>query len=162
MKNIVLIGMPGSGKSTVGVLLAKSAGMGFVDTDLMIQSVSGRLLYKIIEQDGIDAFLRQEEEVIRRMTCQNCIIATGGSVVYRSKAMEHLRSLGTIVYLKIPVSELEIRLRNIRTRGIVMRKNENINQLYRERCPLYEYYADRTVDAVGSPEDVVERLLSNF
>lgn len=162
MKNIILIGMPGSGKSTVGVLLAKSAGMGFVDTDLLIQTATGRLLYKIIEQDGIDAFLQQEEEAICRMTCQNCVIATGGSVVYSPKTMAHLTSLGTVVYLKAPISELENRLRNIRTRGVVMRKGETIDQLYEERRPLYEAYAHRTVDAVDSPESVVERLLSDL
>lgn len=162
MKNVVLIGMPGSGKSTVGVLLAKSAGMGFVDTDLLIQTATGRLLYQIIERDGIDAFLRQEEEAICRMTCQNCVIATGGSVVYSPRTMAHLSSLGKVIYLKAPVEELERRLRNIRTRGVVMGPDETIHQLYEERRPLYEKYADRTVDAVDSPEAVVERLLNDL
>ncbi len=160
MKNIVLIGMPGSGKSTVGVLLAKSAGMGFVDTDLLIQASTGRLLYKIIEEDGIGAFLKQEEASVSGMICDNCVIATGGSVVYSPRAMEHLKSLGTVVYLHVPSDKLTSRLRNIRTRGVVMRPRETLEQLYEERCPLYERYADRTVDASDFPEEVVERLLA--
>lgn len=158
MKNIILIGMPGSGKSTIGVLLAKSAGMGFVDTDLLIQASAGRLLYKIIEEQGIQSFLEKESTTVRGMICDNCVVATGGSVVYSPSAMEHLKNLGTILYLRVPLDELESRLRNIRTRGVVMGNEETLSQLYEERRPLYEKYADQTVDAVGSPEDVVERL----
>ena len=159
MKNIILIGMPGCGKSTVGVLLAKSAGMGFVDTDLLIQGAQKRLLYKIIEEDGIDFFLRKEEEAVCAMTCFNCVIATGGSVVYEENTMAHLKSLGTVIYLRTPVEELEKRLHNIRTRGVVMGKGKTVRDLFDERRPLYEKYADFTVDAAGEPEDVVEQLM---
>lgn len=159
MFNITLIGMPGSGKSTVGVLLAKSAGMGFIDTDLLIQSASGRLLYKMIEEEGIDAFLRTEERVIGGLVCDNCVIATGGSAVYGEGAMEKLSRMGLIVYLKLPCEEVEKRLRNIRTRGVAMRAGETLRQLYEERVPLYEKYAHVTVDAASDPEETVAAIL---
>ena len=159
MKNIVLIGMPGCGKSTVGVLLAKSAGMGFVDTDLLLQNTQKRLLYEILSEEGIDAFLQKEAAAVCAMECFNCVIATGGSVVYESEAMAHLKALGSVVYLRASVGELEKRLRNIRTRGVVMGKGKTVRDLYDERRPLYERYADFTVDAAGEPEDVVEQLM---
>lgn len=158
--NIILIGMPGSGKSTIGVLLAKSAGMGFIDTDLLIQSSSGRLLYKMIEEDGIEAFIRDEEQVLKTVVCDNCVIATGGSAVYGEAAMAHMAKLGRRVYLRLPCKTVEERLGNIRTRGVVMREGETVGQLYEERVPLYEKYADITVDGSGTPEEIVERVLS--
>lgn len=159
MRNIVLIGMPGSGKSTVGVLLAKSAGMGFIDTDLIIQSHTGRLLYKMIEEDGIESFIASEESAIRGLVCDNCVIATGGSAVYGGAGMEHLKSLGKIVYIRLPWETIESRLVNIRTRGVVMRPGETVKELFEERSPLYEKYADVSVDGEGLPEDVVGRIL---
>ena len=157
--NIILIGMPGSGKSTVGVLLAKTLGMGFVDTDLVIQNETGRLLYRIIEEDGITSFIRTEENVLKNLVCENCVIATGGSAVYGEEAMEHMSDLGYRVYLRLPCGKIEKRLGNIRTRGVVMRRGETIKQLYEERIPLYEKYADVTVCGDGTPEDVVFRIL---
>lgn len=159
MKNITLIGMPGSGKSTVGVLLAKTAGMGFIDTDLLIQTASKRLLYKMIEEDGSEAFIQAEEEAISNLVCVNCVIATGGSAVYGERAMEHLKEISHIVYISIPLRTVKKRLRNIRTRGVVMGKGESIESLYEQRVPLYEKYADITVSGEGTPEDVVERII---
>lgn len=154
--NIILIGMPGSGKSTIGVLLAKRLGMGFIDTDILIQSASGQLLYQMIEKDGIEAFIKYEEDVLKKLVCDNCVIATGGSAVYGGAAMEHMAQLGCRVYLDLPSGVIEGRLGNISTRGVVIREGETIEQLYEERAPLYEKYADVTVDGAGMPKDVVE------
>lgn len=156
--NIIMIGMPGSGKSTVGVLLAKRMGMGFIDTDILIQSASGQLLYQMIERDGIDAFIRYEEDVLKKLVCQNCVIATGGSAVYGEGAMEHMAGLGCRVYLDLPSQVIEERLGNISTRGVVIREGETIGQLYEARAPLYEKYADVTVDGAGTPQEVVEAV----
>lgn len=159
MKNITLIGMPGSGKSTVGVLLAKTVGMGFIDTDLLIQTSSKRLLYKMIEEDGKDAFIKAEEEAISKLFCANCVIATGGSAVYGEAAMEHLREISRIVYISVPLRVVKKRLRNIRTRGVVMDKGESIESLYAQRVPLYEKYADVTVGGESTPEETVEKII---
>lgn len=156
--NIILIGMPGSGKSTIGVLLAKRMGMGFIDTDILIQSASGLLLYEMIEKDGIDAFIRYEEDVLRKLVCENCVIATGGSAVYGEEAMAHMARLGCRVYLDLPSKVIEGRLGNIITRGVVIREGETIEQLYEARTPLYEKYADVTVDGEGTPKEVVEAV----
>ena len=154
--NIILIGMPGSGKSTIGVLLAKRLGMGFIDTDILIQSASGKLLYQMIEKDGIETFIKYEEDVLKKLVCDNCVIATGGSAVYGRAAMDHMARLGCRVYLDLPSKVIEGRLGNISTRGVVIREGETIGQLYEERAPLYEKYADVTVDGAGMPKDVVE------
>ena len=159
LKNIILIGMPGSGKSTVGVLLAKSAGMGFIDTDLLIQSTFNKFLYKMIEEDGIEAFIEAEGAAVSRLICDNCVIATGGSVVYNDRAMEHLKTLGDIVYINVPCDEIQKRLKNIRTRGVVMREGETIRDLYKERAPLYEKYADVIVNGEADAESTVEKIL---
>lgn len=157
-ENIILIGMPGSGKSTIGVLLAKKMGMGFIDTDILIQSASGQLLYQMIEKDGIEAFIKYEEDVLKKLVCDNCVIATGGSAVYGKAAMEHMAQLGCRVYLDLPSKIIEGRLGNISTRGVVIREGETIEQLYEERAPLYERYADVTVDGAGTPKEVVEHV----
>lgn len=154
-KNIILIGMPGSGKSTIGVLLAKRLGMGFIDTDILIQSASGQLLYQMIEKDGIEAFIKYEEDILKKLVCDNCVIATGGSAVYGEEAMAHMAELGSRVYLELPSKVIEGRLGNISTRGVVIREGETIEQLYEERAPLYEKYADVTVDGAGTPKEVV-------
>ena len=119
-ENIVLIGMPGAGKSTVGVVLAKTLGMWFVDTDLLIQERAGRMLQEILNEDGPDAFRRIEEEAILSLRPRRAVIATGGSVVYSGDAMAHLKAGGVIVYLEVPYAEMEARLKNITTRGIVL------------------------------------------
>jgi shikimate kinase len=153
--------MPGSGKSVIGVLLAKCLGLRFVDTDLLIQEAEGRLLQDILETDGVEAFLRIEERVLRGLRSSSSVISTGGSAVYSESAMTHLRSLGKTVYLELPCDELENRVKNITTRGIVMRKKQTLGELCLEREPLYARYADVTVDCSGrSVEETLGDVLA--
>lgn len=149
MKNIILIGMPGVGKSTIGVILAKVLGYQFLDADLLIQKSEGKLLKDIIAEKGTEGFIQVENRVNSRIEAENAIVATGGSVVYGKEAMEHLKSIGTVVYLKQSLPVLEKRLRNIRNRGVVLKKGQTLKDLYRERTALYEKYADVTVDEYG-------------
>ena len=161
MNNIVLIGMPGAGKSTVGVLLAKTLGYAFLDTDLVIQEREGRLLQDLVDQLGVEAFLDREAAAIVSVDCDRTVIATGGSVVCRDGAMEHLRKLGRIVYLRLPLEELERRLHNISTRGIAMAPGETLAHIYDYRSPLYQKYADLTVAMDRQTlEETVEQVLS--
>jgi shikimate kinase len=163
MKNIILIGMPGAGKSTVGVILAKTLGMTFVDTDIAIQERTGRLLQEIIDADGPAAFLKTEDESILSLHCRNSVIATGGSVVFSGKAMEHLTEDGVVVYLAISFDEMAKRLKNITTRGIVLFSGESLFDMYHERVPLYEKYADITVDCSdGDFEDIVGEVIGEI
>lgn len=145
-KNVVLIGMPGAGKSTVGIVLAKILGMEFIDSDLLIQKREKKLLWQIIEAEGLDGFNRVEEEVNSSIDTENTIIATGGSAVYSRKAMEHLKEIGTIVYLKVSCGELKKRLGDLKNRGVSMKEGQTLEDLYEERRPLYETYADIIVD----------------
>ncbi len=156
MDNVILIGMPASGKSTVGVLLAKKLGYGFIDTDLLIQKREGKLLCDILKERGAEGFIAAEERVNGELVADRCVIATGGSVVYGEKAMKNLRSLGKTVYLKAGAAELERRLRgeDIFARGVVMKKKgETLAELLGERAPLYEKYADVTVCCDGKSLD---------
>lgn len=160
MDNIILIGMPGAGKSTVGVLAAKALGYAFLDTDLLLQARQGMLLQNILNTRGIDAFLSAEEAAIREVFCGKTVIATGGSVVCEPSAMAHLKSLGKIVWLRVPFSELSRRLSNISTRGIALGPGETFKDLYQSRSPLYQKYAEITVDASGQHlEETVAMLL---
>ncbi|MDD1686018.1 shikimate kinase [Methanoregula sp.] len=160
MNNIILIGLPGAGKSTMGVILAKTLGMKYTDTDIVIQETTGRLLQEIIDTDGTDTFLEIEERTILALDCHNTIIATGGSAVFSRKAMEHLKSGGCIIYLKISFDEMIERLSNIRTRGIVLHNGESLSEMYNERIPLYERYADIAIDCSGNHfEAAVENVL---
>ena len=148
--NIILIGMPSSGKSTAGVLLAKTLGYGFIDTDLLIQNDQKALLCDIIARKGAEEFLRIEERVNASLWAERCVVATGGSAVYGEKAMRHFREMGTVVYLRLGLAEIEHRLHNIVLRGVVMRTpGESVAELYAERVPLYEKYAHVTVDCAG-------------
>lgn len=150
MDNIVLIGMPTSGKSSAGVLLAKTVGYGFIDTDLLIQNEQKRLLCDIIADVGVEEFIKIEEKVNSSLWASGCVIATGGSVVYGNKAMAHLKKMGKVVYLKLSLSEIEKRLKNIVRRGVVMKRDgETLQELYAERIPLYEKYADIIIDCDG-------------
>lgn len=159
MENIVLIGMPGAGKSTVGVLLAKTLMRAFVDTDLLIQTRENRFLHEIIAHDGIEAFLDIEARTICELTVQEHVIATGGSVVYRQEAMERLRAHGVTVFLSLTYQTIARRLTNIATRGIAMPSEQSLAALYTERQPLYTQYADLTLDADGlTVEETVTRL----
>ncbi|MCI8550940.1 MAG: shikimate kinase [Lachnospiraceae bacterium] len=157
--NITLIGMPASGKSTVGVLLAKRIGYGFVDSDLLIQEKEERLLKEIIASEGLSGFLAIEERVNREIHVKKAVIAPGGSVVYGSLAMEHLKEISTVVYLKISYEELERRLGNVVDRGVALKEGMSLLDLYHERIPLYEKYADVIIDETGkSGGQVVDEL----
>ena len=149
MKNVVLIGMPGCGKSTVGVVLAKILGYRFLDSDLLIQESENRLLHDIIEQEGIEGFEAIENKVNASIDVKRSVIATGGSVVYGREAMEHLRSIGVVVYIRLPFEEIRKRLGNLHKRGVAIREGQTLRDLYDERVPLYEKYADITVDVDG-------------
>ena len=156
MKNIVLIGMPGAGKSTVGVLLAKTLLMDFTDTDLIIQRKTKKPLCDIINEKGTEYFIKLEEEIILGESFSGSVIATGGSAVYGKKAMEKFSRDCIIVYLKVELPELIRRLGDITTRGIAMEDGTGIPELFSERAPLYEKYAHITVDCTGrTPEECV-------
>ena len=144
--NIILIGMPGAGKSTVGVVLAKKLGYTFIDSDIVIQDEKGMLLHELITKFGIDGFNEIENEVNSKINVKNSVIATGGSAVYGKEAMEHLKSIGKIVYLKIGYKDLCKRLGNLKARGVVLKEGQSFFELYKERIPLYEMYADFTID----------------
>ena len=157
--NIVLIGMPGVGKSTVGVILAKVMGYQFLDADLLIQKQEGKLLREIIAEVGADGFIEVENRVNASIDCSKTIIATGGSVVYGQEAMEHLKSIGTVVYLEVPFPVLEKRLSDIKGRGVVLKDGQTLYDLYMERTPLYEKYADVCISEEGlGVEQTVELL----
>lgn len=163
MNNIILIGMPASGKSTAGVVLAKILGYGFLDSDILIQEETGRTLQEIINKDGIDVFLQTEEQTVLTIEVRKTVIATGGSVVYSENAMKHLGNLGKIVYLQSSFEAIEKRLDNILTRGVVMKPGQTIYDIYTERIPLYEKYADITVDAgTGSIERTAENIIDKL
>lgn len=162
-KNIVLIGMPGVGKSTAGVILAKVLGYQFVDVDLLIQQEEGRLLSEIIEQDGIDGFIGVENRVNSNLDVSKSVISTGGSVVYGEEAMKHLSEIGTIVYLQLPYRSISRRLGNIKSRGVVLREGQTLKDLYNERVPLYEKYAHITIDETGlGIEQTVLRIIEEL
>ena len=164
MDNVVLIGMPGSGKSTVGVLLAKALGYGFLDVDLVIQRQEGALLQDILDTRGVDAFLDAEEKAVCSVQCEEHVIAPGGSAVCREKAALHLKSLGPVVYLKVPLEELQQRIQNLSTRGIAMEPGQTLADVMAYRAPLYDKYADLVIDCGGgqtlaqTARQVLERL----
>ena len=149
MANIVLIGMPGCGKSTVGVLLAKALQMDFVDTDIVLQQQQGKKLQEIIDQVGNDAFLKMEEDCVCGLACDQTVVATGGSVVYGKEAMRRLHENGFVVYIRLPYEEIERRLSNLATRGVTLKKGQTLRDLYDERIPLYEAEADYIFEPGG-------------
>jgi len=158
-RNIVLVGMPGVGKSTVGVLLAKALSRAFVDTDVLIQQREGRRLQDIIDAMGMEAFCRMEERYVLSLECVRTVIATGGSVVYSDRAMAHLKSDGVAVLLDLPLKALRERLEDLDSRGIVMAPGQTLEGLYRERRPLYMRYADVTIDCAGRRHEQVVRQI---
>lgn len=164
--NIVLIGLPGVGKSTAGVILAKLTGKAFTDSDLVIQKEEGRLLSTIIAEEGVDGFIRIENRVNANLNVTDSVIATGGSVVYGSEAMAHLKEIGTVVYLRVPFDVIDQRLSDIKGRGVVLRENQTLHDIYEERIVLYEKYADIIVDEKNmsieeTVAEIVRRLHSN-
>ena len=161
--NVILIGMPTSGKSTVGVILAKLMGMDFVDTDLLIQKREHRKLARIIEEDGLDGFLNIENSVCQEVNLENTVIATGGSVVYGNDAMKNLSKDSIVVYLKLDYNKLRYRLGNIKNRGVVIREKQSLCSLYKERVPLYEKYADVIIEENGcNIENTVSKIITEI
>jgi len=158
--NVVLIGMPGAGKSTVGVLLAKATSRDFLDTDVALQARQQRTLQQLLASEGIEGFRRVEEDVVLTLECHDTVIATGGSVVYGQRGMAHLKAGGVVVYLKLPLAILADRIRDVEGRGVVMTKEQTLEDLLAERAPLYEGYADVTVDCQElSHEGVLGKIL---
>jgi shikimate kinase len=160
MRNVVLIGMPGVGKSTIGLLLAQALGKLFIDTDTLIEQQEGRPLQDIIDCDGLPAFLRIEENTILNMDVTGHVVATGGSVVYSLKAIERLKGNSTIIYLKVAYHEIKARIKNEANRGIAMSKEQDLSGLYEERTPLYEKYADGIIDCSGKDAETIVRTIT--
>jgi len=160
--NIILIGMPDAGKSTVGVILAKTLGMQFVDTDLLIQLAENMKLHEIICQKGVGEFIGIEERVILSLDCDNTVIATGGSVVLSDVSMLFLKSIGVVVYLAVELSELKERITNITTRGIVCEVGETLDDFFEQRVPLYLRFADVTLVGGNGVEKTVEGVVGEL
>lgn len=159
-KNIVLIGMPGVGKSTIGVVLAKMLGYQFVDADLVIQQKEGKLLCEIIDEIGAEGFIEVENRINSQIEAEHAIIATGGSAVYGAEAMAHFKEIGTVLYLELPYDELEHRLSDIKGRGVVLKDGQNLRDLYDERVLLYQKYADITVNEYQlNVEQTIEKIM---
>ena len=159
MDNMILIGMPGSGKSTVGVVLAKALGMGFLDVDLLIQEREGTLLQQLIDRQGVERFLDLERDAILSLDCRGTVVAPGGSCVCREEALAHMRRLGTVVYLELPLAEVAGRIRNQSSRGIALSPGQTLADLYQYRVPLYQRCAHITVPAGGqSLAETVENV----
>jgi shikimate kinase len=164
--NLALIGMPGAGKSTLGVLLAKRTARSFLDTDLLIQETECAPLQQIIEERGVEFFRSVEERIVLGLDCSSCVIATGGSVVYSQAAMEHLGRLGQRIYLDVPFAELERRLGDLDKRGVIREPGQDLENLLAERRALYERWADIRVDCGelehdGSVDAVIRALASD-
>ena len=159
-RNLVFIGMPAVGKSTVGIVVAKRLGMGFVDTDLLIQDQEKKLLREIIAEAGLDGFLKIENQVNAGVNVRNSVISPGGSVIYCADAMEHYKKIGTVVYLKASYQTIKRRIRNPKKRGVVLREGQSLRDLYEERVPYFEKYADITVCVDGNRiEDTIKNVL---
>lgn len=162
-RNITLIGMPAAGKSTIGVLLAKRLGYSFVDSDIVIQEKTGKLLKEIIAESGTEGFLKVEEQINRELDVRRSVIAPGGSVIYGPKAMEHLKEISVVVYLKLSYQDLKHRLGDLTDRGVALKDGMTLLDLYNERVPLYEKYADITIDETGkSSGKIVDELRTLF
>jgi len=163
VNNITLLGMPGAGKSTIGVLLAKALGYDFLDTDLSIQNQEGMLLREIIAEKGLEEFKKIEERVNAAVETEKTVIAPGGSVIYGEKAMEHLADISRIVYLELSYEELQRRLGDLTKRGVAFREGQTLKDLYEERVPLYKKYADISIctDHLDIGE-VLEKVLQNL
>ena len=163
MKNIIFIGMPASGKSTVGVVIAKRLGYDFIDTDLLIQKQENRLLKEIIADVGNEVFLAIENQVNRDLEAEHAVISPGGSVIYCKEAMEHFKEIGTIVYLKVSFETINRRISNAKNRGVVLKEGQTLKDLYEERTKLFETYADYTISEDGLDlEETIDKVLELF
>lgn len=163
MKNITLIGMPGAGKSTIGVILAKSLLYDFVDTDLIIQKKTAKSLCQLLDEKGTEGFLQLENDIICAEEFSKAVVATGGSAVFGREAMKKLKQCSTVVFLDVSVTELEKRLSNIHTRGVAMKKGTTVKELYKERLPYYKKYADVILDCTGlTAEECVEIIVNKL
>lgn len=161
--NIVLIGMPGVGKSTVGVILAKVLGYSFLDTDLVIQEKEQKILSEIIKENGVDGFIKIENKINSEIIAQKSVIATGGSVVYGEDAMNNLKNIGIVIYLKQDLNHIRERVKNIQGRGVVLKQNQSFEDLYNERVKLYEKYADITIEEGNMDvEDTLKAILEKL
>lgn len=163
--NIVLIGMPGSGKSSIGVRLAQALGLTFVDTDAVIQEKYGDQLQSILDTNGVDAFLKLEEDIVAALEVKGAVVATGGSVIYGPRAMAHLRENGVIVYIKLPFETIDKRINNLATRGVTLRPGQTLRDLYEERIPLYEAACEVCLepgenDAIETSVESLKKLLA--
>lgn len=160
MENIILIGMPAVGKSTVGVVVAKRMGYKFLDTDILIQEKTGKLLREIIAEKGPEGFLKIEDEINASVDVKNTVVSPGGSVVYCENAMKHYKKIGKVLYLKVSFEEINKRLKNAKKRGVVLRDGQTLKNLYDERVMLFEKYADITVCEDGySLEETIDNVL---
>lgn len=159
-KNITLIGMPGAGKSTIGVLLAKEIGGAFIDTDLLLQQKHHKLLQAVVDELGFQGFIEEEGRTICTVLPEHAVIATGGSAIYYEPAMRYLREISEIIYLRLSLDEIDRRINNRATRGIALREGQTLTSLYEERVPLYEKYAHRIINCDGkNPEQVLQSIL---
>lgn len=162
VNSVILTGMPGAGKSTAGIVLAKILGYAFIDTDILIQEYGKRLLQEIINADGIKRFLEIEEQVITSNMFERTVVATGGSAVLSGNVMAHLKSCGTVVYLRLDIKAVTERIKNMHSRGIVMEQNQSIGDVYNIRAPLYEKYADIIIDCNNKDfEKVIEEIIKS-
>ena len=163
MKNIIFIGMPASGKSTVGVVVAKRLGYDFIDTDLLIQKQENRLLKEIIADVGNEGFLAIENQVNREVEAERAVISPGGSVIYCKEAMEHFKEIGTVVYLQVSFETIDARISCAKNRGVVLKEGQTLHGLYEERTKLFEKYADYIVSEEGlSLEETIDKVLELF
>jgi shikimate kinase len=162
MKNVILIGMPGAGKSSVGVVLAKILGCSFIDGDLVIQEKTGKLLHEIIAEIGTDGFNQLENEINTSISPEKAVISPGGSVVYGKEAMEHYKQIGKVIFLNLPVEDLKQRLGDLNERGVSLKPGQTLEDLYNERLPLYKKYADYIVDCHGKQLKEVAREISAY
>lgn len=159
-KNIVLVGMPAVGKSTIGVILAKRLGRYFLDTDVFIQAILGKSLQQVIDTQGLESFCKIEAEHVSCIDKTNCVIATGGSVIYSDSAMRHLKDTGTIIHLDLPLTEIKKRLTDLDIRGVVIAKGQTIADLYERRNPLYKKWADITINCLNkNHEQIVDEII---
>ena len=157
--NIVLIGMPASGKSTLGVQLAKWLSMGFMDTDLLVQARAGISMQAYQDANGMESYQTLECDTVKSVVCENCVVATGGSAVYCDDAMQHLKSIARIIFLDVPLDEIKRRIGDISERGVVIKPGLTLDNLFEERRPLYLKHADAVIGCAGkSSNDLVAEI----